>query len=349
MTVVVVTDRPRVCRPRCAKSGRYAQVPLHILLDGIDLRDGVDEIPDDIYQRHATTAAATPAELCAAYQQALADSGGDGVVAVHISSALSGTYRAAELAAAELGPAVRVVDSKSAAMGTGFVALAAARAAAAAGDVDTVAGAAAAAVRRAHAFVVVQRLDNLRRSGRIGGAKAWLGTALALKPLLRVDDGKLVLAQRVRTVRNAMAAMIDRVCELVGDSPARSGGAPRRQPGRRERRGGDAGGTAPGVRAGDRDAVGAGARVARRRRSRRGLPGRVARLALSAKRTSPLQRTRILPASRHTLRACVVVCTGRQERKQHLATEIEYPVQCIQVERRNIKILAGRKPGREEV
>ena len=73
---------------------------------------------------------------------------------------------------------------------------------------------------RSHAFIVVHRLDNLRRSGRIGGAKAWLGTALALKPLLRIDDGKLVLAQRVRTVSKATAAMIDRVCEIVGDNSA---------------------------------------------------------------------------------------------------------------------------------
>jgi DegV family protein with EDD domain len=68
--------------------------------------------------------------------------------------------------------------------------------------------------------MVVHRLDNLRRSGRIGGARAWLGTALALKPLLRIDDGKLVLAQRVRTVTHATAAMIDRVCEVVGDGSA---------------------------------------------------------------------------------------------------------------------------------
>jgi DegV family protein with EDD domain len=141
-------------------------------------------------------------------------------VAVHISSALSGTYGNAERTAADLDPAVRVIDSRSAAMGTGFPVLAAARAAAAGGDLDTVADAASSAVSRSHAFMVVHRLDNLRRSGRIGGAKAWLGTALALKPLLRVEDGKLVLAQRVRTISNATAAMIDRVCELVGDGPA---------------------------------------------------------------------------------------------------------------------------------
>jgi fatty acid kinase fatty acid binding subunit len=220
MAVVVVTDASSRVPADMREKWAIREVPLHILLDGVDLRDGVDEIPDDIYKRHATTAAATPAELADAYQQALVDSGGDGVVAVHISSALSGTYGAAERTAADLDPAVRVIDSRSAAMGTGFVTLAAARAAAAGGDLETVAGAAVSAVSRTHAFMVVHRLDNLRRSGRIGGAKAWLGTALALKPLLRIEDGKLVLAQRVRTVSHATAAMIDRVCEVVGDGSA---------------------------------------------------------------------------------------------------------------------------------
>ncbi|MCV7444063.1 DegV family protein [Mycobacterium paraense] len=220
MSVVVVTDASSRLPADLLEKWSIRVVPLHILLDGEDLRDGIDDVPDDIYQRHATTAAATPAELANAYQQALADSGGDGVVAVHISSALSGTCGAAQRTAADLDPNVRVVDSRSAAMGTGFVALAAARAAAAGGDLDAVAGAATSAVSRGRAFVVVHRLDNLRRSGRIGGATAWLGTALALKPVLRIDDGKLVLAQRVRTVTHATAAMIEKVCEVVGDAPA---------------------------------------------------------------------------------------------------------------------------------
>lgn len=220
MTVVVVTDAASCLPADLLEKWSIRVVPLHILLDGVDLRDGVDVVPDDLYQRHATTAAATPAELADTYQQALCDSGGDGVVAVHISSALSGTCGAAERTAADLDPAIRVVDSESAAMGTGFVALAAARAAAGGADLDAVAGAARSAVSRSHSFVVVHRLDNLRRSGRIGGPQAWLGTALALKPLLRIDDGKLVLAQRVRTVSNATAAMIDKVCEVVGDGSA---------------------------------------------------------------------------------------------------------------------------------
>ena len=220
MTVVVVADASARLPADLLEKWSVRVVPLHILLEGADLRDGVDEIPEDIYKRHATTAAATPAELADAYQQALADSGGDGVVAVHISSALSGTYGAGQRTAADLDPKVRVIDSKSAAMGTGFVVLAAAREAAAGGDLESVVAAANSAVPRTHAFIVVHRLDNLRRSGRIGGAKAWLGTALALKPLLRLDDGKLVLAQRVRTVSHATEAMLDRVSEVVGDGTA---------------------------------------------------------------------------------------------------------------------------------
>jgi DegV family protein with EDD domain len=220
VAVMVVTDASSRLPAELVEKWAIRVVPLHILLDGQDLRDGVDDIPADIHRQHATTAAATPAELANAYQQALADSGGDGVVAVHISSALSGTCGAAERTAADLDPNVRVIDSKSAAMGTGFAALAAARAAATGADLEAVADAASSAVSRGHAFIVVHRLENLRRSGRIGGARAWLGTALALKPLLRLDDGKLVLAQRVRTVSAATTAMIDRVCEVVGEGSA---------------------------------------------------------------------------------------------------------------------------------
>jgi DegV family protein with EDD domain len=221
MAVVVVTDSSARLPAELAKTWGIRVVPLHILVDGADLRDGVDEVPADIHEHNATTAGATPTELCAAYEQALAASGGDGVVAVHISGALSGTLGAAQQAADQLGDKVVVVDSKSAAMGTGFVALAAARSAAAGAELDTVAGEARSAVERGHSYIVVHRLDNLRRSGRIGRGTSWLGTALSLKPLLRIDDGKLVLAQRVRTATKAVAAMLDQVCLIAGDRPAR--------------------------------------------------------------------------------------------------------------------------------
>ncbi len=221
MPVVVVTDSSARLPDALRRQWGIRQVPLHILLDDTDLRDGVDDIPDNIHEYgHATTAAATPAELADVYRQALSDSGGDGVVAVHLSKALSGTLGAAEATAGEIGPGIRVLDSKFTGMNTGFIALTAARAAADGADQDGVAAAAADAVNRNHGFIVVQQLDNLRRSGRIGGAGAWLGTKLSLKPLLRIEDGKLVLAQRVRTASKAVATMIDRVVEIVGDRRA---------------------------------------------------------------------------------------------------------------------------------
>ena len=221
MPVVVVTDSSARLPADLLAEWDIRVVPLHVLIDGKDFRDGVDDVPADLYQRpQVSTAGASPAELAAAYRTAWADSAGDGVVAVHLSTALSSTLGAAQHAAAEFRGTVRVVDSKSAAMGTGFVALAAARSARSGADRDAVVVQAESSAARVHAFLVVQRLDNLRRSGRIGTAASWLGTALAVKPLLRIDDGKLVLAQRVRTTSKATAAMVEQVLEVVGERRA---------------------------------------------------------------------------------------------------------------------------------
>jgi DegV family protein with EDD domain len=218
--VIVVTDSSARLPDDAVAEWGIRVVPLHVLVGGDDLRDGVDEVPADLYQRHVTTAGASPTELAAMYRAALSDSGGDGVVAVHISTELSSTIVAAEHAAREFDGAVRVVDSKSAGMGTGFVALAAARAARHGDDLNAVAAQAELTVPKVHAFLVVQRLENLRRSGRISATAFRLGTALALKPLLRIDSGKLVLAQRIRTTSKAIVAMVEQVLEVVGERRA---------------------------------------------------------------------------------------------------------------------------------
>ena len=220
MPVIVVTDSSARLPGDAVAEWGIRVVPLHILVDGQDLRDGVDQAPADLYQRDVTTAGASPAELAAVYRTALADSRGDGVVAVHISTELSSTLGAAQHAAREFDGAVRVVDSRSAGMGTGFVALAAARAARDGADLNTVVAQAESTVPQVRAYLVVQRLENLRRSGRIGAAASWLGTALSLKPLLRIDDGKLVLAQRVRTTSKATVAMVEQVLAEVGEHRA---------------------------------------------------------------------------------------------------------------------------------
>jgi DegV family protein with EDD domain len=222
MSVIVVTDSSCRLSSDELKQCDIRQVPLHVLVDGNDLRDGIDDVPYDVHDRaRATTAGATPLTLTEIYRQAVTDSDGDGVVAVHLSAALSSTYSSAVSVAREFGPSVRVVNSRSAAMGVGFIATAAARAASEGADLDTVETAARSAVSRTQAFIVVDRLDNLRRSGRIGTAASWLGTALSLKPLLCLDeDGRLVLDQRIRTTTKAHAAMVDRVAEIVGERSA---------------------------------------------------------------------------------------------------------------------------------
>ncbi len=222
MTVQVVTDSSARLSAEDLERWSIRQVPLHVLVGDTDLRDGIDPMPNDLHERsQVTTSGASPADLADAYRQALVDSDGDGVVGVHISAALSGTFSTAAGVVREFGSAVRVVNSRSAAMGIGFVALAAARAAAAGAELDAVEAAARAAVARGHVFIVVHRLDNLRRSGRIGTAVSWLGTALSLKPLLHLDvDGRLVLAQRIRTVSKAHAAMVDSIAEMVGERGA---------------------------------------------------------------------------------------------------------------------------------
>ncbi|MUM34398.1 DegV family protein [Mycolicibacterium sp. CBMA 361] len=210
MAVVVVTDSSARLDPDELKRWDIRVVPLHVLQDGIDYLDGVDPIPQDVQDRsHVSTSGAAPGDLADVYQQALADSGGDGVVAVHLSAGLSSTFSSAAAVGRELGSAVRVVNSRSAAMGVGFVAVAAARAAAAGADLDAVEAQARSESTRQHGFIVVHRLDNLRRSGRIGTAASWLGTALSLKPLLQLDiDGRLVLDQRIRVDNHDDAAQI---------------------------------------------------------------------------------------------------------------------------------------------
>ncbi|MCL2533014.1 MAG: DegV family protein [Nocardiaceae bacterium] len=218
MPVVVVTDSSACLSPELVDRLDIRVVPLHLLHDGHDYCDGVDEIPTGL--SGVTTSGASPGELGDAYAAALADSGGDGVVAVHISRQLSGTWEAARQAARALGEKVRVVDSASTGMGLGYPALAAARVARAGGRLEAVYQKAVEVAARGRTLVVVDRLDHLRRGGRIGTAAALLGTALAMKPVLHVVDGKLVLREKTRTSTKALAKLVDAAVEQAGSEPA---------------------------------------------------------------------------------------------------------------------------------
>lgn len=214
MAVRVVTDSTAYLPAAVAEAARLHVVPLTVTVSGRDGREGLDVSAEDVAaalgERRVTvtTSRPAPAEFVEAYRRLLADGAG-GVVSVHLSARLSGTYESAQLAAQEFGDRVAVVDSASAGMAVGFVALAACEAAAAGGDLDAVRDAALAAAERTSTLFYVDTLEFLRRGGRISAASALLGTALAVKPILHVVGGEVVLREKVRTTGRALARLID--------------------------------------------------------------------------------------------------------------------------------------------
>ncbi len=216
--VAVVTDSTACLTPEDAAAWGIDVVALDVAADGTRYRDGVDLAPGELAVliaagRRITTSQPPPAAFAAAYEAAAARGAAE-VVSVHLSGELSGTVRAAGLAA-QLAPLpVHVVDSRSAGSGLGLAALAAAEAAR--GDVwggvpdgATVAAVADQVGRSTAAWFVVDSLDHLRRGGRISGAAAAFGTVLGLRPVLTLRDGRIEVAERVRTRRAARDRLHD--------------------------------------------------------------------------------------------------------------------------------------------
>jgi DegV family protein with EDD domain len=223
MTVAVVTDSTAYLPAEVARGYRITVVPLTVSLSGRDGREGIDVTPADVAKAlterrvDVTTSRPSPATFAEAYGKLLAD-GAEGIVSVHLSARLSGTYDSAVLAAGELGDRVLVVDAASAGMGLGFPALAAARAAAAGAGLVAVRDAAVDAVARTTTLFYVDTLEFLRRGGRIGAASALLGTALSVKPILHVVDGEVRLREKVRTAGRALARIVELAAEAAGNS-----------------------------------------------------------------------------------------------------------------------------------
>jgi DegV family protein with EDD domain len=225
MPVAVVTDSTAYLPPEAVAQYGIEVVPLYVVLAGRSGEEGRDIGPADVARalsirgQHVSTSRPTPGDFVAAYRRCL-DAGADQLVSVHLSAELSGTWDAARLAAAQVGEhIVRVVDSRSVAMGTGFAVLAAARAAAAGAGVGDVVEVARKTAADSRMFFVVETLEHLRRGGRIGPAAALLGSALAVKPLLHVKDGQVVPLEKVRTSARALNRLVQRAVEAAGSGP----------------------------------------------------------------------------------------------------------------------------------
>ena len=163
------------------------------------------------------TSRPTPAAFAEAYRAAL-DAGADCVVSVHLSRELSGTWDAAVMAAEEVGTErVRVVDSRAVAMGLGFAVLAACDAADQGASGAEVEAAAADVAARCRVFFSVDNLDRLRRGGRIGTAAALFGTALSVKPLLHLSEGRIMPLEKVRTTARAAQRLVDLAVQAAGE------------------------------------------------------------------------------------------------------------------------------------
>ena len=209
-------------------AGQYGieQVPITVHFDdrsytcGLDIDDRkLFELVDQT-NRLPTTSAPSPAAFAAAYERAFSQ-GSESIVCVCVSSKVSSTYASALSACEQFpGKEIAVIDSLSVSMGQGFMALAAAEAAAHGAGMDEVLDAVAGVEKRVHLFAVLSTLKYLALSGRVGKFVAGMADTLNIKPILTVEDGKLVLLERVRTRGKAVERLLDLVDSSLGGKPA---------------------------------------------------------------------------------------------------------------------------------
>jgi DegV family protein with EDD domain len=227
--IVVMTDSTAYIPAPALEGLQVPVIPLWLIWGEERFRDGVDIQPSAFYQRlrsskdFPTTSQPSAGEFESFFQEV--SDGVDAVVAVHISSEISGTVPNAQAAVTQLpGLTIKVVDSLSTSMGLGLIVIATARAAAEGKSLDEVVAVAEDMRDRVHILFTVDTLEYLHRGGRIGGAKRLLGTALNIKPLLQLEEGRIEALASVRTKRKALARMLDEAEERLGGKPMAAAG-----------------------------------------------------------------------------------------------------------------------------
>lgn len=218
--VAIVTDSTAYLPEECIKQYNISVTPLSVIWGDQVYQDGVDILAAEFYERlpkskvMPTTSQVTPAVMMSAFQSLLEQ--GFDVLGIFVSSKISGTFQSAIQARQMISGGqekITLVDSLSTTMAMGWPVLTAARAAQAGENLAECTRIAQQSCANSGVLFVVETLEFLRRGGRIGGAQALLGTALNIKPILEIRDGRIESVEKIRTRQKAIRRMI----ELAGE------------------------------------------------------------------------------------------------------------------------------------
>lgn len=223
--IQIVTDSTCDLPPEVVARYRIKIIPLQVIFGNETLRDGVDIAYEEFFRRLRlantlpTTSQPPVGVFKAAFEECL--QAGYEVLGIFISSRLSGTFATAE-AAKELlpGEPITLVDSLSTSLGMGLQVIAAARAIEAGASREEAAALMMRLREKIRVYFTLDTLEYLHRGGRIGGAQAFLGTLLNVKPVLILRDGRVEAYERVRTKRKALERMMEAVLSEVGPEPS---------------------------------------------------------------------------------------------------------------------------------
>lgn len=225
MAVRVVTDSACDLPPEICEANGITVVPLTIRFGEEEFVDRIELTNAQFWDRLRASSQLpeTAAPSVGAFEETfrrLADEGADGIVCVCLSSQLSATLQSAQLGAKALEGVcpVAVIDSLSASMGIGSLALHAAQRAAAGRGFDEIVAEIEDFRSRQRLFALVDTLEYLHKGGRIGGAKALVGSVLSIKPIITVVDGRVEEAGKVRTRSKGLRFLLDKVKESPVES-----------------------------------------------------------------------------------------------------------------------------------
>jgi DegV family protein with EDD domain len=223
MTVRIVTDSSCDLPQQLADQLGITIVPLSIRFGDTEYIDRTTITASEFWEKCAAsavlpeTAAPPPGAFEQAYKD-LAAAGATSIVVLSLSSELSATMQSAELAAKGVAGQidVRVIDSRTASMGLGLLVLDCAEKAKAGTGVEEIVALAGQLISHTHVYAALDTLDNLKKGGRIGGAKAMLATALSIKPLIAIKEGVVEEAGKQRTRTKALSFLADIVKQHDG-------------------------------------------------------------------------------------------------------------------------------------